>query len=158
MPKAISSKRKASEVNDLRRRREAAALVVILGAQTAVEYAARYLIKEPMYNSIFTGAAWVQELLNGHDVRFYETLGMAKPVFVQLCHELQEHSGLQNSRHLGLEEKVTIFLRMCRTGDSHRETRERFQHAPGTISTCVRVYSLDINTERKIGFFTRYST
>ena len=111
-----------------------------------------------MYDSIFTGAAWVQELLNGHETRFYEALGMAKPVFLQLCHELQEDSGLQNSKYLGLAEKVAIFLRICRMGDSQRETRERFQHAPGTISTYVCASSLNRNTEHEIGFFMRYST
>jgi len=160
MEKAISGKRRAtSKANGLRRRREAAAaLIVILGAQTTVEYAATYIIKEPMYDSIFTGAAWVQELLNGHETRFYDALGMAKPVFLQLCHELQEHSGLQNSKHLGLAEKIAIFLWICRTGGSQRETREWFQHAPGTISMYGYSNLLDGNTEREIGFFTRYST
>lgn len=139
MEVAIQHRRRAdTEANDLRHRRAAAAaLVVILGAQTAVEYAATYLIKEPMYDSVFTGAAWVRELLNGHEMRFYEALGMVKAVFLRLCDELQEHSGLQNSKYLGLTEKVAIFLRICRTGDSQREIRERFQHAPGTISTYV---------------------
>ena len=136
MARATLSKRKAaSEAKHSRRRREAAAaLVAILGAQTATEYATTYLLKEPMYDSILTGATWVCELLNGHATRFYEALGMAKPVFIRLCHELHEHCGLRDSKHLGLAEKVAIFLRMCRTGDSHREIRERFQHAPGTIS------------------------
>jgi len=159
MARITSNKRRAtSEANDSRRRREAsAALVAVLGAQTAVEYAATYLIKEPMYNSILTGAAWVQELLNGHATRFYEALGMAKPVFSRLCHELEDHCGLRNSKLLGLEEKVAIFLRICRTGGSHREIRERFQHAPGTISMYVCAYLLDNNTKRGIGFSKRYS-
>jgi len=145
MARAISNKRAAaSETNALHRRREvAAALVAVLGARTAVEYAATYLIKNPVYNSILTGAAWIQELLDGHATRFYEALGMAKPVFVQICHELQEYCGLHNSRYLGLAEKVAIFLRMCQTGDSHREIRERFQHAPGTISMYVCVHFVD---------------
>ena len=155
---ASNKRRAASEAKNSRRRREvAAALVTILGAQTAAEYATTYLIKEPMYDSILTSAAWVQELLNGHATRFYEALGMAKPVFSRLCRELEEHCGLRNSKFLGLEEKVAIFLRICRTGDSHREIRERFQHAPGTISKYVRAYLLDNNTERRIGSFERYS-
>ena len=94
-------------------------LIVSLGTQTVVEYVATYLLKEPMYDSILYGATWVQELLNGHAMRFYDALGMAKPVFIQLCYELQEHCGLQNSKYLGIAEKVAIFLRVCRTGDSH---------------------------------------
>jgi hypothetical protein len=62
---------------------EAAVLVVILGAQTAVEYAARYLIKEPMYDSIFTGAAWVQELLNWHKTLL--GIGCSRRYFGVIC-------------------------------------------------------------------------
>ena len=94
-------------------------LVAILGAQTAAKYVATYLIKEPMYDSILTGAAWVKELLNGHAAQFYDARGMAKSTFLQLCHELQKCSGLQNSKYLGLAEKVAIFLGICQTGDSH---------------------------------------
>ena len=83
------------EAADSRRRREAATvLVVILGAQAAVEYAATYLIKETMYDSIFTGAAWIEKLLNRHPTRLYDVLGMAMPVFSQLCYELREHCRL----------------------------------------------------------------
>ena len=78
---------------------------------------------------------------------------MAKPVFSQLCHELEDHCGLRNSKFLSLEEKVVIFLRICQTGDSHQEIRERFQHAPGTISTYVCTYLLGNSTERGVGFF-----
>ena len=156
---ALNERRATLEAADLRRRREAAAaLVVILGAQTAVEYAATYLIKEPMYDSIFTGAAWIEELLNGHPMRFYDALGMAKPVFQQLCYELQEHCGLRSSKYLGLAEKVAIFLRVCRTGGLHREIRERFQHAPGTISMYVYVDLFNRNADHETGFFERYLT
>ena len=63
----LKKQRAASEAANSRRLRDVTAvLITILGAQTAVEYVATYLVKEPMYNSIFTGAAWVRELLNGH--------------------------------------------------------------------------------------------
>ena len=153
----VSSKhRAASEANNLRRRRATTTLIAIPGAQAAVKYAATYLIKEPMYNSALTGSAWVQELLNGHATRFHEALGMAKLAFLQLCRELQEHCGLQNSKHLGLAEKIAIFLPICRMGDSHREIRERFQHASGIISMYVYDNLLNGNVEHKIGSSTRY--
>ena len=86
---ALNERRATLEAADSRRRREAATVfVVILGAQTAVEYAATYFIKEPMYDSIFTGAAWIEKLLDGHPTRLYDVLGMAMPVFLQLCYEL----------------------------------------------------------------------
>ena len=85
-------------------------LVAILGAQMAVEYAATYLIKEHMYNSMFSGATWIHELLNGYTTRFYEALGMAKHVFLRLYHESWEHCGLRNSKYLGFVEKAAISL------------------------------------------------
>jgi len=102
--------RVTSKANNSHCQREAVAAVAVLGAQTAAEYPTTYLIKEPMYNSILTGAVWVQELLNGHVTRFYKALGMVKPMFSWLCHELEVCCGLQNSKFLGLEEKVMIFL------------------------------------------------
>ena len=87
---APNGHRAASEVVDLHRQKEAAImLIVVPGAQTAVEYAATYLVKGPMYNSVFTGAAWIHELLNRHATRFSEALGIAKPVLLQLCCKLQ---------------------------------------------------------------------
>ena len=149
MARIVSNKhRTTSEATSSRCRREvAAALVAVLGAQTAAGCAATYLIKKPMYDSILTDAAWVQELLNGHATLFYEALGMAKPVFSRLCHKLEVHCGLQNFKFLGLEEKVMISLRICRTGDSHREIREQIQHAPGTVSAYVHAYLPDNNTD-----------
>ena len=156
---AANKQRAASEASSSRRHREAtAALVAIIGAQTVIDYAATYLIKEPMYDSVFTGAAWIEELLHGHTMWFYDAFGMAKPVFIQLCHELQEHCGLQSSKRLGLAEKLAIFLRVCRMRGSHQEIRERFQHASGTISMYVHIYLFDRKTERETEFLGRYST
>lgn len=134
MPKIETNKRRAaSQANDMHRWRQAAALVVALGALAVTEYATTHLLEEPMHDSISTGADWVQELLNGDDRLFYEALGMRKPAFFQLCDELQEHCRLRNSRHLSIVEQVAIFLRMCRTGGSRREIARRFRRAPATV-------------------------
>ena len=50
-----------------------------------------------MYDSILTRAAWVQELLNGHEMRFYDALGMAKPAFLTY----REPVFLASTRSLG---------------------------------------------------------
>ena len=47
-----------------------------------------------MYDSTLTSATWVRELLNGRAMWFYQVLGMAKPVFLRLCHELENRCGL----------------------------------------------------------------
>lgn len=57
-----------------------------------VGHATTYPFKQPMHDSILTGAAWVLELLDGHERQFYEALGMTKVVFLHLRHELREVS------------------------------------------------------------------
>ena len=55
---AVSKCKAASKANYLCHQRKVAMLTTTLGTQTVVEYAATYLIKEPMYDSILTSAAW----------------------------------------------------------------------------------------------------
>ena len=146
---ASNKRRATSEVNSSRHRREVVAALVVamqllilsrsqldadrhcLGSRT-VELACNAVLRGPQN-------------------------GEAHVLTLQLCHELEVHCGLRNSKLLGLKEKVAIFLRLCRTGDSHRKIREVFQHAPGTILTYVHAYLLDNNTEHGIGFFSRHS-
>ncbi|KAH9071565.1 hypothetical protein EDB83DRAFT_2170928, partial [Lactarius deliciosus] len=74
------------------------------------QYTISHLIKTPMYDSALSGQAWLQELLNGHSLRFYDNIGMSKHVFLKLLHELQMHAGLRDSKHVTKEEQLAIFL------------------------------------------------
>ena len=44
-----------------------------------------YHMKEPYHISIFSGYAWVQELLNGHPEHICTELGVHKEVFHAAC-------------------------------------------------------------------------
>jgi hypothetical protein len=92
------------------------------------------LIKTPMYDSAFTGKAWVNELLNAHPTRFYDMMGLSKHVFYKLRHDLQVYAGFTPSRHVSMDEQLAIFLRTFRSGAGHRDMQERFQRSPDTIS------------------------
>ncbi len=87
----------------------------------------------PYHTSALSGHGWVMELLNGHPDRIKNELGMRKHVFHALVAALRA-SGLQDSRHISLNEKVAIFLYMSVTGLRIRAVGERFQHANETIS------------------------
>ncbi|KAI9464860.1 hypothetical protein HD554DRAFT_2000130, partial [Boletus coccyginus] len=50
------------------------------------------------------------EVLSGHLVRFHNMMGISKPVFHQLLHELGEYAGLSHSKHISAEEQLAIFL------------------------------------------------
>jgi hypothetical protein len=67
------------------------------------------------HTSILTGEAWVIELLTGHPEHIRCELGVHRHVFIALISELCE-LGLQNSRLVSLEEKLSIFLYCCVTG------------------------------------------
>ncbi|KAG1784465.1 uncharacterized protein HD556DRAFT_1219556, partial [Suillus plorans] len=64
----------------------------------------------PQHNSILTGHGWVRELLSGHPHRFHNMMGLSKPVFRRLLHELSEYAGLGHSRYISSEEQLAIFL------------------------------------------------
>ncbi|TFK82768.1 hypothetical protein K466DRAFT_460346, partial [Polyporus arcularius HHB13444] len=65
----------------------------------------------PYHTLALSGHGWVMELLNGHPDCIKNELGMRKHVFHALVAALRA-SGLQDSRHISLNEKVAIFLYM----------------------------------------------
>ena len=62
------------------------------------------------------------------------SLGVSKDVFLELCKQLHEKTGLQDSRYITREEKVAIFLYFGRHAAGQRDIAERFQHSGETIS------------------------
>jgi hypothetical protein len=128
--KALKTSRKATHTH----RKKAAALAAAFSAAAVVMATLPYLDKVPQHNSILTGHAWVRELLSGHPRRFHNMMGLSKPVFRRLLHELGGYAGLVHSRYISSEEQLAIFLRMCHTGGTNRDMQERFQHSADTIS------------------------
>ncbi|TFK86403.1 hypothetical protein K466DRAFT_461471, partial [Polyporus arcularius HHB13444] len=87
----------------------AAALTALAGG-IVTTYMSPHIIKSPMYNSIQTGEAYIQELLHGHPDRIRDTLGVHKHIFHALIHELQVYAGFTPTKHLSQEEQLAIFL------------------------------------------------
>jgi hypothetical protein len=90
--------------------------------------------KTPMHTSKLRGQDWMEEILHGHDGRFYDQMGMHKHVFRQLLKELQRKTGLDNSKYVTIEEQLGIFLYTVVTGQSNRKVQEHFQRSGDTIS------------------------
>jgi hypothetical protein len=120
-----------------RRHRKLAAALAGTAAAVVTMTMAPHLFKTPQNTSILTRHAWVHELLSGHPRRFHNMMGMSKDVFWKLARELQTHADLRNTKHITLKEQLALFLHMCRTGGSHRDMQEQFQHSPDTISKRV---------------------
>lgn len=126
------------DTDDYRRRvilvSSIAALVILLSAREAILLYASRFNKVPQHTSILSGQNWIDELIDGHDGRFYNEFGMRKHVFWKLLSVLRKDAGLHDTRHVSCEEQLAIFLHYVHRGLSNRALQERFQRSPDTIS------------------------
>lgn len=107
--------------------------IAIASAVATIALVAGVPDKVPYHTSSLSGAAWIRELVDGHDDRIHNELGTRREVFLALVQSLRS-LGYQDSREVALEEQLGIFLYTCRTGLSARHVGERFQRANGTIT------------------------
>lgn len=108
-------------------------ITAAMAASQAIALAVEKKERIPYHTSILTGAVWVSELLNGHPERIRTELGVHKHVFRILVNELQGQ-GYTHSKHVTIEEQLSIFLYGCVTGLSIRHIGERFQRSNDTIA------------------------
>jgi len=91
-------------------------------------------IKVPKNISILTGRVYVQELLCGHPVTFFELMRMRKDVFLLLCDKLKQ-TGLEDTKYMGIEEMVSIFMYIVGHKTTQRLAENRLQRSKATINT-----------------------
>jgi hypothetical protein len=108
-------------------------LVVVVLLEALSRHLNSFHNRQPFHTSVLTGHAWVRELLSGHPGHICISLGVSKEVFRHLVHTVRQ-MGLSDSRHITLEEQLTIFLHCCVTGLTIRHLAERFQRSNKTIS------------------------
>ena len=116
----------------------AAGLTVLMAGALAAIYASRFN-KTPQHTSKLTGQGWVNEILEGHDGRFYNELGLHKHVFRRLVIILGRLSGLDHTKHVSAEEQLAIFLHFAHRGLSNRALQERFQRSADMITKYVHL-------------------
>ncbi|KAI3864288.1 hypothetical protein MKX03_006121 [Papaver bracteatum] len=100
-------------------------LVVVVTAATTtliVVYYQYFVEKTIFHDSILSGSAHVDEVLNGHDARCQDSFRMEK------------HDLLRHSNGVRVEEKVAIFMLAIGHNERNRILQERFQHSGETIS------------------------
>lgn len=107
--------------------------LLLTAKETLLLYASRF-DKVPKHTSVLSGQNWIDELIKGHDGRFYDEMGMKKHVFWKLLSVLRKDTGLQDTRNVSAEEQLAIFLQFAHRGLSNRALQERFQRGPETIS------------------------
>jgi hypothetical protein len=87
----------------------------------------------PYHTSILSGEGWVHELLAGHPERMRKELGVYRSTFIVLVKALQS-VGLRSSRHVSIEEQLSIFLYIVVTALPCTHVGERFQRSTDTIT------------------------
>jgi hypothetical protein len=133
------ARHKAKKKQELEQRQRR--LMVVSLIYTVIAFAATLHLDLPdpipMHTSILTGQLWLNELIQGHDRRFKDQLGMAKHVFFRLSFELQTCCGLRSTKYVTADEKLATFLHFARIGCGTRVLQERFQRSAETIQKYV---------------------
>jgi len=111
-----------------------AAMVNLYITMESTEKYALHFKKTPFHTSILSGEQWVKELLDGHNERFYNEMGMHQTVFKDLLALLKADGGLSDSRYVTAQEQLATFLYYAHWGLSNRALQERFQRSGDTIS------------------------
>jgi hypothetical protein len=108
-------------------------LVIQFTCKIVLDHINSHYLRTPFHTSALSGEAWVNELLTGHPQRIRSVLGISRSTFILLVKSLQA-LGVNSSRHISIEEQLSIFLYTVVTGMSCTQVSERFQHSPSTIT------------------------
>ncbi|XP_073152238.1 uncharacterized protein [Henckelia pumila] len=103
-------------------------------ALSILTYFDTYIHKVPCRTSDRTGNKFIEEVLNGYEIRCYQDFRLTKPVFLDLCHELTQKYELYPTRGMSIYEEVGIFLMTCAHGTDNRLLQEIVNHSGETIS------------------------
>ena len=64
----------------------------------------------PVHMFWLSSQQWIDELVNGHNQRFHNELGLHKHTFKKLICMLGRDAGLVDTQHVSAEEQLVIFL------------------------------------------------
>ena len=107
----------------------------LAASMVATNHGINHCCAESCRTAPYTGRSLVKEFLQTHQWRrCREVLRMPWHTFQALIQFLIEHTALDDSKHIRLEEKVMIFLSMVGQPMSNRGAQERYQHSGHTIS------------------------
>jgi len=91
-----------------------------------------FLVRDTL-TARLTEPDWIHELLTGDPRRIRTTLGVDRSTFTLLVKAMQS-LGLRSSRHVPIDEQLSIFLFTAVTGSSSTFVGERFERSPSTIA------------------------
>ncbi|GAV79401.1 LOW QUALITY PROTEIN: DDE_4 domain-containing protein, partial [Cephalotus follicularis] len=73
------------------------------------------------------------ELLRGSDRQCIELMRISREAYVRLCMHFRHKLWLHDSRHVSVEEKMTMFLTIIRHNECYVVIKRRFQYSSQTI-------------------------
>ena len=120
-------------LTQLDRNQRIAGMVLLAATNATLSYVSCFE-KLPQHTSRLSGQQWVDELIAGHDMRFYNELGMQKFVFRRLLAVLEQNGQLSETRHVSTSEQLAIFLHYVRRGLLNHALQERFQRSGDMIA------------------------
>jgi hypothetical protein len=88
----------------------------------------------PVHTSWLSGQQWVDELIDGHDRRFHNEMGLCKHVFTKLVSVLETDTGITHNQSVSAEEQVAIFLHYVHHELSNCALQEQFQRSADMIT------------------------
>jgi hypothetical protein len=77
---------------------------LLLSARVCIVLYASCFVKVPQHTFILSGQGWINELITGHDGRFYNEMGMHKHVYWNLLSVLRKDASLCITRHVSAKE------------------------------------------------------
>ncbi|KAL0007230.1 hypothetical protein SO802_008732, partial [Lithocarpus litseifolius] len=104
---------------------------VVARCHVAVHIILKYIDKQPCRDFDQTGYKWLMNCLTGNEAKCHQMFKMKPYVFLQLCNVLQHR--LRHTRHIRLEELISICLMILGQGTCNGLVQERFQHSSETI-------------------------
>jgi hypothetical protein len=107
--------------------------LAILRAVDIIVHILHDILVDHYTTSALSEADWVDELLIGHPQRIRNVLGLNRGTFTILRRSLQLLE-IDSSRHVSIDEQLSIFLYTVVTGMGCVHVGERFQRSPGTIT------------------------
>lgn len=89
---------------------------------------------QPKRTSRMKGGIYIKELLAGeHETRIQEVLRMKSKPFKILCTVMRREGLLSDSKHVDVEEQLSMFLHVVGRGASFRDVEGRYQHSGETV-------------------------
>ncbi|XP_062158786.1 uncharacterized protein LOC133866274 [Alnus glutinosa] len=107
-----------------------------------------YRPREPQRTSILTGAAYINEQLEGNPANCHDMFRMYKGAFRSLCARLRELNYAEDTKLVTVEEAVGITLFILGHGVGMRVAADRFQHS---LETVQRKFRQTIRAFSKLG-------